>query len=110
MDVTTASDMPGVVKNVCAQGKGPVLSFKDGGTIYPRDLFRLAQQTAKEENIPYQIKTYPSGGTDAGSIHKGVDGGKSGGGLSAGTVYPCRRQHPAQIRYYRRLPAVGRPA
>lgn len=76
VDVTTASDMPGVVKNVCAQGKGPVLSFKDGGTIYPRDLFRLAQQTAKEENIPYQIKTYPSGGTDAGSIHKGVDGVK----------------------------------
>ena len=76
VDVTTASDMPAVSKNVCAQGKGPVLSFKDGGTLYPRDLFLLAKKTAEEKSIPYQIKTYPSGGTDAGSIHRAVDGVK----------------------------------
>ena len=38
LETTTAADLPGVEghRRVCAPGRGPVISYMDGGTIYDR--------------------------------------------------------------------------
>ena len=73
---TTAADIPGVDehKTVCAPGKGPVLPFMDGGTIYDRGLFDDLCRTAEENDIPWQTKQFISGGTDASSIQRSREG------------------------------------
>ncbi len=56
-------------------GKGPVIAIADRSIICDKRLVRLLEETAQENNIPYQFKRPMIGGTDAGSIHvtkKGV--------------------------------------
>jgi len=75
---TTAADLPSMPdhKKVCAPGKGVVIPFMDGGTVYDRELFELLRQTAEENNIPWQTKQYISGGTDASAIQRTASGCK----------------------------------
>ena len=42
LETTTAADLPGVegARRVCAPGRGPVISYMDGGTIYDRSCSR----------------------------------------------------------------------
>lgn len=77
VETTTAADIANVPKEkqVCSLGKGAVISFMDKSTIYDRNYYALALQTAKEEHLPFQIKQAVAGGNDAGAIHvtrKGV--------------------------------------
>lgn len=77
LESTTASDIDGVsgAKRVCSLGNGPVVSYMDRSTLYDRRLFKLAFDTAEENNIPCQTKTVIAGGNDSGAIHisgKGV--------------------------------------
>lgn len=70
MDVTVATDTPGIGDNDVATrtylGKGPVISFYDASMI-PHAPFRdLVVRTAIENNIPYQVEVMAGGGTDAG--------------------------------------------
>lgn len=76
VETTTAADIAGVPKEkqVCRIGEGAVISFMDKSTIYDRDYYRLALQTAQEENLPCQIKQAVAGGNDAGAIHVTRDG------------------------------------
>lgn len=76
VDVTTAADLPGVSpeSQVCRWGEGPVLSFMDRATIYDCALYRLALDTAREENLPVQPKNGVFGGNDAGAIHRSREG------------------------------------
>ena len=69
---TTAADLPGVDEHrrVCAPGKGPVISYMDGGTIYDRPLFELLRRLAEEHRIPWQTKEYIAGGNDARSVQR----------------------------------------
>ncbi len=97
VEATTAADIPGVPaeKKVCYQGKGPVISFMDGGTIYDRRYFDLALSLARENGIPCQIKEAASGGNDAGSIHCSREGVRC-----SAISLPCRYLHApfTQIR------------
>lgn len=59
---------------VCAPGKGPVVPYMDGGTIYDRGLFLLLRRLAEENGIPWQTKEYISGGTDGRAIQRSRSG------------------------------------
>lgn len=85
-----ASDLPGVDagKVSCRLGEGPVLSFKDRGTVYENSLYRSAWDTAREKNIPCQTETSLTGTTDARAIQTAGPGVK----MLAVSV-PCRYQH-----------------
>lgn len=70
LESTTAADLDGVSgdKRVCVLKNGPVISFMDRRTIYDKELYKLAIDTAKENSIPAQTKTAIAGGNDAGAI------------------------------------------
>ena len=72
LETTTAADLPGVEghRRVCAPGKGPVISFMDGATIYDRDLFETLRRLAEDNKIPWQTKEYIAGGNDARTIQR----------------------------------------
>lgn len=90
LESTTAADIDGVMggDKCCVLGKGPVVSFMDGRTIYDKQIFDLAFEVAKENNIKIQTKTKIAGGNDAGAIQK------SGAGCRVAAVsLPCRYIH-----------------
>ncbi len=72
LETTTAADLPDVSpgKRVCAPGKGPVVSYMDGGTIYDRNLFETLRRLAEGNQIPWQTKEYIAGGNDARTIQR----------------------------------------
>ena len=72
LETTTAADLPGVEdhRKVCAPGKGPVISYMDGATIYDRGLFRTLTRLAEEHDVPWQTKEYIAGGNDARTIQR----------------------------------------
>lgn len=77
LETTTASDIPNVSeeKVVCKLGKGAVVSYMDRSTIYDKELYSLAFEISKSNNILCQTKTAVVGGNDSGAIHisrKGV--------------------------------------
>ena len=76
IESTTAGDLDGVSGSdrVCVLGDGPVVSFMDNRTIYDRELYNLAMQTASEIGIPIQTKTAIAGGNDAGAIQTASGG------------------------------------
>ncbi len=76
LESTTAADLDGVTgaDRVCVLGEGPVISFIDNRTIYDRELYKLAMDTAKELGLKAQTKTAVAGGNDAGSIQTASGG------------------------------------
>ncbi len=72
LETTTAGDICGVegAKRACVLGDGPVISYMDRGTVYDHELYTLAMQTAKENNIPAQTKTLVAGGNDSSTIQR----------------------------------------
>ncbi len=90
IEATTAADLDGVsgADRVCVLGNGPVVSFMDGRTIYDRELYKLAMQVAKDNNIPVQTKTRIAGGNDAGAIQTAA-----GGTRVIAVSLPCRYIH-----------------
>ena len=72
LETTTAADLPDVPghQRVCAPGKGPVISYMDGGTIYDRGLFECLRDLAEENGIPWQTKEYIAGGNDARAVQR----------------------------------------
>jgi len=72
LETTTAADLPGVegVNRVCAPGRGPVISYMDGGAIYDRELFRTLCRLAGDSGIPWQVKERIAGGNDARTIQR----------------------------------------
>jgi endoglucanase len=90
LETTTAADIDGAsgAKRVCEVGRGPVVSFMDRHTMYDKELYRLAFDTAGELGMPCQTKTMIAGGNDAGAIHI------SGKGVRTMAVsLPCRYLH-----------------
>ena len=72
LETTTAADLPSVEdhRKVCAPGKGPVISYMDGATIYDRELFEKLRRLAEDNGIPWQTKEYIAGGNDARTIQR----------------------------------------
>ncbi len=95
LEGTTANDMPKAKdhEHVTKMGGGPAVTFMDGGTVTRPKMFRALQETAKAENIPYQIRQGNRGGTDGGAINRALDGCVVGG-----ISVPCRYIHsPASL-------------
>ena len=88
LEGTTAADVPSLTEDrqVCWPGKGPVLSWMDNGTIYDRTLFECLRTLAEENGLPWQMKHYVSGGTDARAIQRTKDGVRVAG-ISAAVRY-----------------------
>ncbi len=76
LETTTAADLPNIEahRKVCAPGKGPVISYMDGATIYDRELFETLRRLAEENSIPWQTKEYIAGGNDARTIQRTKSG------------------------------------
>ncbi len=90
VEATTAADTAGTQENrqVCAVGKGPVVSFMDRRTLYDPSLYALILKTAGQNGIPAQTKSMVAGGNDAGSFQT------SGAGAKVAAVsLPCRYIH-----------------
>ncbi|HOO97057.1 MAG TPA: M42 family peptidase [Caldisericia bacterium] len=68
LEGTAAGDLPEVAPHmVCTRmGDGPVITFEDRSIIIPRDLRQKLEETAKQNDIPYQYKSTVTGGTNAG--------------------------------------------
>ncbi|MBF0215686.1 MAG: M42 family metallopeptidase [Candidatus Omnitrophica bacterium] len=79
VDVTFATDMPGIDKKQIGDiklGKGPVISR--GPNMNPK-VFDLLVETAKKHKIPYQVQGIPSStGTDANFIQLNQSGVATG--------------------------------
>lgn len=90
LEATTASDIDGVsgAKKVCSLGKGPVVGFMDRSTVYDKELYRMAFESAENLGIPCQTKTMIAGGNDSGAIHK-----SRGGVRTIAVSVPCRYIH-----------------
>ena len=88
LEGTTAADTPALEpdRQVCWPGKGPVLSWMDGGTIYDRELFELLRELAEKNGLPWQMKHYLSGGTDAKAVQR-TKAGVRVAGISAAVRY-----------------------
>lgn len=102
LEGTTAADLPsqkGGAK-VCIPGKGPVIPFMDGGAVYDRGLFERLRALAIAHEIPWQTKTYISGGTDAQAIQK-TAGGAHVAAVSAAVRYI---HSPSSVACTRDLP------
>lgn len=70
LDVTVASDVPGVGEHehVTKLGAGVAIKIKDSLSISNPKLVRAMRQIAEHKNIKYQMEILPRGGTDAGAI------------------------------------------
>lgn len=88
LEGTTAADNPALDESlqVCWPGKGPVLSWMDGGSIYDRGLFELLRDLADRNGWPWQMKHYLAGGTDASAIQRTKSGVRVAG-ISAAVRY-----------------------
>lgn len=88
LEATTAADLPGTPsgKRVCAPGKGVVIPYMDGGTIYDRGLFCQLRELAEANGIPWQTKEYLSGGTN-GRTYQRSRAGVRVAGLAIATRY-----------------------
>ena len=76
LEGTTAADLPGTDshRQVAVPGRGPVLSFMDGGTVYDRELFELMRELGEKHQIPWQLKSGISGGNDASAVQRTKEG------------------------------------
>ncbi len=92
LENTTAGDIhgAGADKRVCSLEKGPVVSFMDKGTLYDRELYRVAFEEAERLGIPIQTKEGVFGGNDAKAVIKT----RSGVRVMAISI-PCRYLHSA---------------
>ena len=88
LEGTTAADVPTLSEDrqVCWPGRGPVLAWMDNGAIYDRALFERLRALAEENGLPWQMKHYVSGGTDARTIQR-TKAGVRVAGISAAVRY-----------------------
>ena len=90
VEATTAGDVPCVPgeKFVCKQGKGPVVSFRDNGTLYDMELYHHIMELCEAKNIPAQTKHGICGFNDAKFIHQA-----RGGIRPVAVSFPARYIH-----------------
>jgi len=76
VEATSAGDFPSVPgeKFICKQGEGPVVSFRDNGTLYDMELYHYIMELCEKENIPVQTKHGICGFNDAKFIHQSRGG------------------------------------
>lgn len=88
LDVTRTGDTPEANTMEVSLGKGAAIKIKDSGIVVPPKVRQLLVDTAKENDIPYQMEVLDGGATDASSIEK------SRGGVPSGVIsIPSRYVH-----------------
>jgi endoglucanase len=97
LEGTFAADVPGSSphQTSAALRKGSVVTIVDRSIITHPKIMKALMEAAENEDLPYQYKKIPTGGTDAGAIHL------TRGGVPAGTLaVPCRYIHgPAAVAH-----------
>lgn len=86
VDVTDTGDTPEERKMAVTLGKGACIKVMDRSIICDSEIRSLLIETARKNNIAYQLEIMTEGGTDAGVIHLTKDGVKTGG-ISVPTRY-----------------------
>lgn len=90
LDVTFTGDVPGCEPMAMELHKGAAIKLKDGGVITHPKVKQWLMETAKEQNIPYQLEVMQGGSTDVGAISL-----SKGGVMCGGISLPCRYTHSA---------------
>jgi putative aminopeptidase FrvX len=88
VDVTSTGDTPKAKHMAVELGKGPAVKIMDKSLLSHPLMKKLMIDTAKDNQIPYQLEVLEFGGTDSGAIHL-ARGGVPSGALSI----PCRYVH-----------------
>lgn len=88
VDVTATGDTPKAKPMAVSLGEGPAVKIKDNSLLTHPTVKNIMINTAKNNNIPYQLEVLEFGGTDSGAIHITRSGVPSGV-LSI----PCRYVH-----------------
>lgn len=78
LDVTMTGDTPKAKPMDVKMGKGAAIKIKDNSVLAHPTVKKLMIETAKENNIPYQLEILEGGGTDSGAIHLTKSGVPSG--------------------------------
>ncbi|QLG26031.1 M42 family metallopeptidase [Halorarum halophilum] len=88
LDVTVASDVPGVKedKHVTELGEGTAIKLKDSSVITTPKVHRRLRDVAEAEGIDHQLEVLPSGGTDTAGFQN-TNGAKPVGAISVPTRY-----------------------
>lgn len=76
VDCSPAKDSAGTTNELGFLGKGVLVRVVDANMIAFKDLINYQIDTLEKAKVPYQYYISP-GGTDAGSIHKSLDGIKT---------------------------------
>lgn len=93
VDVTLVGDTPKAPTMEVSLGKGPAIKVKDRSVLCHPLVRKLMVDTAKKNNISYQLEVLERGGTDAGAIHLSREGVPSGA-----ISIPCRYVHsPSEV-------------
>lgn len=91
VDITGSGDTPKAKRFAVSMGKGAAIKVKDQGIVVHPKIKELMINTAKENNIDYQLEILERGATDSGAIHLTREGVPSGV-ISVPTRYghsPC---------------------
>ena len=78
IDVTDTGDTPNCKMMAVNLGDGVAIKIKDSSVICDKEVREKLEETAKNNNIPYQKEVLSFGGTDAGVIHTTKYGVKTG--------------------------------
>lgn len=78
IDVTGTGDTPKAKRFAISLDKGTAIKVMDRSVITHPKVKKLMIETAKENNIPYQMEVLEAGGTDSGAIHLTRSGVPSG--------------------------------
>ncbi|NLU25556.1 MAG: M42 family metallopeptidase [Hungateiclostridium thermocellum] len=88
VDVTMTGDTPETHPMEVKCGGGPAIKVKDRSVICHPEVRKLLEESAKRNNIPYQLEILEAGGSDPGSIHL------TAGGIPSGAIsIPVRYVH-----------------
>ena len=68
IDVTRTGDTPKTIKMATALGKGPAIKVRDASFIADPKVVTWMVETAKANEIPYQMEVLEAGGTDGRAI------------------------------------------
>lgn len=90
IDATTAADIAGNAADavVCRVGKGAVVSFADGATLYDTNLYHRIRGLGDKNGIATQTKNRIAGGNNAGAMQR-----RYTGAVAAAISLPCRYIH-----------------
>ncbi|MBP1987021.1 M42 family metallopeptidase [Halolamina salifodinae] len=88
LDVTIASDIPGVSedKHVTKLGEGTAIKLKDSSVITTPKVHKRLTSVAEDEGIDHQLEVLPSGGTDTAGFQN-TNGATPVGAISIPTRY-----------------------